>query len=160
NPSVDLNTLDGNNVTDFGYVFGQFMDHDMDLTLDGGASLPIAVSSTDPIGPNALPFTRSQTDPTTGTGTDNPAHHPTDVTSYFDLPHVYGSDQATADALRTFSGGKMKTSPGNMLPYLNTNYFTAAQLAVFNADAGGPQNAGGLPITQLFATGDVRGNEN
>ena len=53
-----------------------------------------------------------------------------------------------------------KTSPGNMLPYLNTTYFTAAQLAVFNSIAGGMQDATGVPTTALFATGDVRGNEN
>ena len=31
-PSTDINTVDGNGMTDFGYTFGQFMDHDMDLT--------------------------------------------------------------------------------------------------------------------------------
>src|SRR5262249_25434337 len=84
NPSQDLNTVDQQGLSDFGYVFGQFMDHDMDLTRDGGASLPIAVAAGDPIGPNALPFTRSQTDPNTGTSTSNPAQQVNDVTSFLD----------------------------------------------------------------------------
>ncbi len=86
----------------------------------------------DPIGPDPLPFTRSLTDPATGTSTSNPAQQVTTVTSYFDLSQVYGSTQAVADALRTFSGGQLKTSPGNMLPYDNTTYFTAAQIAALN----------------------------
>ena len=32
NLTQDLTTVDGNNLSDFGYAFGQFMDHDMDLT--------------------------------------------------------------------------------------------------------------------------------
>src|SRR5437867_4257132 len=60
NPSQDLNTVDQNSLSDFGYVFGQFIDHDLDLTPDGGATFPIPVASEDPIGPAALPFTRSQ----------------------------------------------------------------------------------------------------
>ena len=30
---------------------------------------------------------------------------------------VYGSDAAAAAALRTFSGGKLKTSAGDLLPF-------------------------------------------
>src|SRR4051812_9918380 len=39
NPAEDLASVDQNSLTDYGYAFGQFMDHDMDLTLDGGASM-------------------------------------------------------------------------------------------------------------------------
>ena len=59
NTAQDIATVDGNSVSDYGYAFGQFMDHDLDLTLDGGESMPIAVAANDPIGPNAMPFTRS-----------------------------------------------------------------------------------------------------
>jgi peroxidase len=159
-PSQDLATLDANELTDFGYVFGQFMDHDMDNTPTGDVVDNIAVSPGDPIGPAALPFTRSITDPSTGTSTSNPTQQPNEVTSYLDLSQIYGSDQATADALRTFSGGQLKTSAGNMLPYLTTNYFTAAQLTQLNAYLGGEQNQGPLSMSSLFATGDIRGNEN
>ena len=43
NPSQDLNTVDQQSLSDFGYAFGQFIDHDMDLTPDGRThSFPIA----------------------------------------------------------------------------------------------------------------------
>jgi hypothetical protein len=155
-PSQDLNTVDQNSLSDFGYVWGQFIDHDMDLTPDGGASFPIPVAPGDPIGPNPLPFTRSQFDPATGTSTSNPRQQVNAVTSFLDLSQVYGSTQTVADALRTHVGGLMKTSPGNMLPYANSTYFTPAQLAALGMQNG----SGAVPDSQLFATGDVRGNEN
>ena len=34
NPSQDINTVDQQSLSDFGYAFGQFMNHDMDLTPD------------------------------------------------------------------------------------------------------------------------------
>jgi hypothetical protein len=160
NPSQDLSTYDGRSLTDFNYTFGQFVDHDLDLTPDGGSEFDIPVAANDSIGPNNLAFTRSQYDPATGTSTTNPRQQVTDVTSYLDLSQVYGSDAATADALRSHVGGQLKTSPGNMLPYFNSTYFTASQLAAINATVGGMANAGPLPSTSLFATGDTRGNEN
>jgi peroxidase len=156
NPTQDIATIDQNSLSDFGYAFGQFMDHDMDLTPDGGASFPIPVSSSDPIGPDALPFTRSQTDPDTGTSTSNPAQQVTEVTAYLDLSQVYGSTTVVANALRTFKGGLLKTSPGNMLPYDNATYFTTAQIAALNM----ANDAQEVTQSKLFATGDVRGNEN
>src|SRR4051812_33558094 len=67
--STDVNTVDQNGLSDFGYTGGQFLDHDMDLTLDGGAAFnipadtnhPAGSASPDPIG--SLLFTRSQFDP-------------------------------------------------------------------------------------------------
>ena len=155
-PSQDIQTVDQNSLSDFGYAFGQFMDHDMDLTPDGGASFPIAVAAGDPIGPQPLAFTRSQTDPSTGTSTDNPLQQVNTITSYLDLSQVYGSTQVVADALRTFQGGLLKTSPGNMLPYDNTTYFTTAQIAALNM----ANDAQAVPESSLFAAGDVRANEN
>lgn len=152
----DVETLDQNSLSDFGYAFGQFMDHDLDNTPDGGAEMDIAVAAGDPIGPESLPFTRSLTDPSTGTSTSNPAQQITTVTSYFDLSQVYGSSQEVADALRTFSGGLLKTSPGNMLPYDNTTYFTQAQIAALNME----NDSQAVPESDLFAAGDVRANEN
>jgi peroxidase len=156
NPSQDILTVDRRSLADFGYAFGQFMDHDLDLTPDGGASFPIAVAANDPIGPAALPFTRSETDPATGTSAQNPLQQVTVVTSYFDLSQVYGSSEVVADALRTFQNGLLKTSPGNMLPYDNETYFTADQIAALNM----ANDAEMVPESSLFAAGDVRANEN
>ena len=133
NPGQDLNTVDQNSLSDFGYAWGQFMDHDMDLTTtNSGEVLSIAA---DPIDPSAMgdqTFVRSTYDPTTGTSTSNPRQQVNSVTSYLDLSQVYGSSAALADAMRTHSGGLMKTSAGNMLPYDNSIYFTPAQLGIIN----------------------------
>jgi peroxidase len=163
NPSQDIQTVDQNSLSDFGYAFGQFIDHDLDLTQGTGASDPISVPVGDPIGgPNDTPlaFQRSATDPATGTSTSNPLQNPTSVTSYLDLSQIYGSDLATDNALRTFSGGQMKTGPGGLPPLDNSTYFTSAQLAAINASVGGMADDGPLPESQMFVTGDTRGNEN
>ena len=167
-PSTDVNTVDGNGLSDFGYSFGQFMDHDMDLTPtqsqpapspnpnnDGVDGFPIPADpthSTDPIG--SLAFTRSVFDPTTGITT--PRQQINAVTSYLDLSNVYGSTQTVADALRTFSGGLLKTSPGNLLPYDSLAYFTQDQINALNM----ANDSGAVSTDQLFAAGDVRANEN
>ena len=75
NTSLDIQTVDQNSLSDFGYSFGQFMDHDMDLTLDNGASDPILVPVGDPIGgtnDTPLAFNRSLWDPATGTSLQQP----------------------------------------------------------------------------------------
>ncbi len=255
-PSTDINTVDGNGLSDFGYSFGQFMDHDMDLTpdqgglpvppgdaaanKDGNDGFPIPVDATNPGDPiGSLAFSRSVFDPTTETsvsitgaswangvatitaantftpgqlvaingvvpaGYNSPgatfvngvitpaapftilsangssftyalATNPGTVTnftgaaastglrqqtnvitSYLDLSQVYGSSQTVSNALRTFSGGLLKTSPGNMLPYDNTNYFTPDQITALNMADSGP-----LPESSIYAAGDVRANEN
>jgi hypothetical protein len=150
----DIATIDQNSLSNFGYAFGQFMDHDMDLTPDTGAPMFIPVAPDDPIGPQPIPFTRSMIDPTTGV--NSPAEQVNVVTSYLDLSQVYGSSQVVSDALRLFQGGLLKTSPGNMLPYLNSTYFTPEQIAALNM----ANDAQAVPDTDLFATGDRRGNEN
>jgi peroxidase len=163
NPSQDIATVDQNSLSDFGYAFGQFIDHDLDLTQGTGASDPISVPVGDPIGgPNDTPlaFQRSATDPATGTSTSNPLQNPTSVTSYLDLSQVYGSDLATDNALRTMSGGQMKTSPGGLPPLDNLTYFSATQLTQINASVGGMADDGPSPESQMFVTGDTRGNEN
>lgn len=156
NPSADLASVDQNSLSDFGYAFGQFIDHDLDNSPDGTTALDIPVAAGDPIGPGPLVLLRSITDPTTGTGTGNPAQQTNAVTSYLDLSQVYGSSQAVADALRTFSGGLLKTSPGNMLPYDNTTYFTQDQINALDM----ANDVQAVPQGQLFAAGDVRANEN
>lgn len=62
--------------------------------------------------------------------------------SYMDLSAVYGETEARARALRSFVDGRMKTSPGNRLP--------------FNVDnlANGPSNS-----SAFYAAGDGRANE-
>jgi hypothetical protein len=156
-----LNNLGGpqtKDISDFGYLWGQFIDHDMDLTPTGsGQSFNIPADPTRPADLMGVePFTRSTFDPATGTSKSNPRQQVNADTSYLDLSQVYGSSQVVADALRTFHGGLMKTSPGGLLPYDNTTYFTPDQITALNM----ANDAMQVPESSLFAAGDVRANEN
>src|SRR5581483_4806579 len=146
-PSQDLNTIDQNSLSDFGYAWGQFLDHDMDLTTtNSGELLSILADPNDPSHMGSQTFERSTYDLTTGTSTSNPRQQVHSVTSFLHLSQVYGSSTAIADALRTHVGGLLKTSPGNMLPYDNSTYFTSAQLAAINM----ANDSEAVPTQNLF----------
>ena len=141
------------------YAWGQFIDHDLDLTPTGTDPLNIPVPTGDPsfdpnsTGTQVIPTTRSITDPNTGTSTSNPLQQVTVITSWMDGSMIYGSDAATAASLRTFQGGHLKTGPGDLLPLNNSQNFPNGTLPMAN-------DAGIVPNDQLFAAGDVRANEN
>ena len=158
NPSQDIQTVNQSSLSDFGYAWGQFIDHDMDLTPTGSGQFDnIAADPNDPSGMATQTFERSTFDPATGTSTSNPRQQVNVDTSYLDLSNVYGSTQAVANALRTFSGGQLKTSDNGLeLPLNNSTYFTPAQIAALNM----ANDSQLLPESQLFAAGDVRANEN
>ena len=141
------------NLTDMVYVFGQFLDHDITRTIETtGDSQPITVPAGDPqfdptsSGTVTIPFTRSTFAEKSNKATSVRQQNNW-VTSFIDGSQVYGSDADRARALRTMSGGLMKTSAGNMLP------FNTAGLANDN-------DAHQVADTQLFLAGDVRANEN
>src|SRR5262249_22503761 len=93
-PSQDVNTVDGQSLSDFGYAFGQFIDHDLDLTpTNPNETLQILADPNDPSQMGNQTFDRSLFDPSTGTSTSNPRQQTNAVTSYLDLSNVYGSTQ-------------------------------------------------------------------
>ncbi len=134
------------NSSDYLWQWGQFVDHDLDLT-----------PSIDPLEPFDIPVPQGDAsfDPD-GTGTKvieldrslyqmiNGIREQINVnTAYIDASQVYGSDDARALELRKLDGsGEMKTSEGNLLPY-NEHGFP------------------NLPDTSAgyFLAGDVRSNE-
>ncbi|MGE0378161.1 MAG: peroxidase family protein [Planctomycetaceae bacterium] len=130
---------------DYLWAWGQFLDHDLDLTsahVDNGTADIDVVDAGDLLAPGPLFFSRS--DFAVGTGTLGvPRRQHNEITAFIDASNVYGSDDTRAAALRTFIGGQLKTSAGDMLP--------------FNVD--GLPNAGGTGANQFLA-GDVRANEN
>ncbi len=259
----DINTVNGNGLSNFGYTWGQFIDHDMDLTptqsgkitsaswssANGGtATITVATGifdianspnvadtiviagmtpagyngtfvvlssvgtlsgttvtyaltadpgsatvlgtitdNTSKDGKNGFPIPKDPfhdglgptgpsevVDPIAGLGMDRSLYNPaTGVagpreqinvsTSYLDLSQTYGSTNAVAAALRTGSGGLLKSSPGfdgipgtkdDLLPFYTAAYFTGAELAAI-----GMGNDVHLPGTVLFAAGDPRANE-
>ena len=105
NPGQDLTTIDTNNLSDFGYVWGQFIDHDMDLTPSASGEFDnIVADPNDPSQMGTQTFERSSYDPNTGTSPSDPRQQINAVTSFLDLSQVYGSTSDIANALRTNSG--------------------------------------------------------
>jgi hypothetical protein len=138
------------NMSDMIYAWGQFIDHDLDLTPQGTSEyIPITIPADDTVFTpgSQMPVFRAEYDPKTGTSVSNPREQPNYVTSFLDGSVIYGSDTATANALRTFVGGQLKTSAGNLLP------FNTEGLPIEN-------DTKQLPDTQLYLGGDIRANEN
>lgn len=143
------NTPNARNLSDMVWQWGQFLDHDLDLTPAGGVE--VAMISTDPGDPQFLgtpiAFTRSIYD--AGTGIVNARQQPNQISSYLDGSMIYGSDQGRADGLRTMSGGRLRTSAhatGDLLPFNTTGL----------SNDNGPF---GTPANQMFVAGDIRANE-
>ena len=151
-------------LTDWIVQWGQFVTHDMVLTLNDAANNELSDGSTadfsiaindphDPLGPNPIPFNRSDFD--AGTGTPDLVDSPfgprpnwreqiNSVTSYIDASNVYGSDEVRAAALRTFVDGKLELDADGLLP-LNTD----------GLDNDDPLRLG----DKLYLAGDIRANE-
>ena len=135
--------------SDFLWVWGQFVDHDMDLTNTAQPAEPfdISVPRGDPFfdpsssGHVKIGFNRSAWEPGTGTSRLNPRRQMNSITSWIDASTVYGSDTERADALRA-GKGKLRMSRGRMLP----------------KNTAGLPNAGGTSAS-LYLAGDVRANE-
>ena len=114
------------------YAWGQFIDHDIDLTGTGTTeAFNVVVPTGDPYfdpngtGTQVISLNRTPVAPGTGTSAANPRQQLNEITSWLDGSMVYGSDDATALSLRTMSGGKMKTSEGNLLPLDENGFFLA-----------------------------------
>lgn len=145
--------LDDRYMTAFVYAWGQFIDHDLDLTngATGAQAQPfnVQVPKGDPYfdpagtGTKLIYLNRSEYDPATGTSRANPRQQFNEITAYLDGSVVYGSDPTRAAALREFAGGRLKTSSGN-LPPLNT------------AGLPNANDAHLFPDNQLYLAGDVR----
>ena len=136
--------------TNFVWLWGQFMDHDITFSEDRAEPANIKIPRGDDIfdpqstGMAEMFFNRAINDPATGTSTDNPRQQLNKITGWIDASTVYGSDSERANALRTNDGtGKLKTSPGNFLPY--------NELGLPNFRFRGPD---------FFLAGDERANEN
>lgn len=143
----------GSGLSDWVWQWGQFMDHDLDLTGEFTPAQPanIPVPAGDPFfdpgntGTQVIGFNRSNYDPATGTGPANPRQQMNQVTSWIDASNVYGSDAGRASWLRTGAGGRLKTTAsanGDLMPF----------------NDGTQANAGGMG-TNMFVAGDVRSNE-
>ncbi|MGZ5127641.1 MAG: peroxidase family protein, partial [Burkholderiales bacterium] len=117
------------------YAWGQFIDHDLDLSMSDGVShIDIAVPQGDPtfaLG-TTIPLTRAVIDPATGTP-GHPATAVNSISGWLDASMVYGSDATTAASLR-MPDGHMKTSEGNNLPIVDGMFAAGDVRAAENPD--------------------------
>ena len=151
------------NLSDYTWVFGQFIDHDITLSEDSDELAMIPVDFPDPhfnpggAIPNVfIPMKRNKVMEGTGTDVNNPRQHFNEITAWIDGSAVYGSDAFRANWLRSFQGGRLKVSTGNMLPY---NTISGEFDDEVDIDA--PFMADGVGFaTRLFVGGDIRANEN
>lgn len=104
------------------YAWGQFIDHDLDLMRsDGVTSIAIDIPAGDPVlQGTTIPMTRTVIDPLTGVA-GRPAAAVNSISGWLDGSMVYGSDAATASALRT-ADGHLLTSAGANLPIVNGQF--------------------------------------
>ena len=152
--------MDPLNLSDFVWVFGQFIEHDIVFVEDSeNEYLSITVPEDDEVfAPNSDIFMlRSQKIEGTGTDINNPRQYRNSVTSYLDLSSVYGCDEARSKWLRESDGsGKLKTSQGNLLPW-NT---PSGEFNDTDLSTAIPSMIDKLNNQRLFVAGDVRANEN
>lgn len=128
--------------------FGQFIDHDTDITPEGEEVVTVTI--TDDI-IDSIDFHRSQH--VEGTGADGgvPREHPNLLTAFLDSSNVYGSRPEVTAALRSDggTGPYLLTSKGDFLPTLGQLGDSAPDGIVAGGDS-----------PDLFVAGDVRVNEN
>ncbi len=149
--------------SDYVWVFGQFIDHDITL-IKGDAAEPLIIPVPtcdeyfDPecTGQSIIPMSRAAERAGTGTSIENPREYVNSISSFIDASNVYGSDSERAAYLRSFTEGKLRMSEGDLLPF-NTidgefnsgRDFFAPEMDMVNPTA-----------TKWFVAGDVRANEN
>ncbi len=137
------------NLSDLTWMWGQFIDHDIDLSITDPAAgtAPIPTPASDVLGPGPIPFTRSKFVLAPG-NSGLRREQVNEITSYIDASVVYGSDAARAAALRTDNGvgARLIVGASNLLP-LNTTGLAN-------------DNPTPTPGNQLFVAGDIRANEN
>ena len=150
------------NLSDYVWVFGQFIDHDLGLTPDGNEPAFIEVPAGDPWfdpqreGRAIIPMMRNVFGAGTGDSQENPRQHPNMITAFIDGSAVYGSSEEMAAWLRTFESGKLKVSAGNLLPY---NTIDGEFESAIDSTAPHMDNPTGIS-EKIFVAGDARANEN
>jgi peroxidase len=103
------------------YVFGQFVDHDIDLeeTPTTSAPINIVVPPGDPVfkAGTVIAMTRDTRSPVTNTIINT-------VAGYLDLSQLYGSTVAIAASLRNADGTLRSSDNGQALPVVNDTFVT------------------------------------
>jgi hypothetical protein len=161
------NVFSESGVTQWGFAWGQFMDHTFGLRQEtGGEPRPLAFDSGDPLEDfidtvGGIPFNRTPAAPGTGTGTVVREQINT-VSSYIDGFSVYGGTEPRLEWLRegpvdgnlSNNAARLLLGPDSLLPRRDARGNVATAPAM---DA--PGRLAATPGRAMVA-GDVRANEN
>ena len=162
----DQSHPDSQGLSDYNWLWGQFITHDIDHTTTQDGRTPdqdqpdtayIPISEDDEwMGyPGGLQMRFFRSLVVNGTGNGDPLNqreHPNTITTWIDGSVVYGSDEGRADWLREHIGGRMKVSEfeeGDLLPQAN-----------YAEDPTTPgMSFAGFNFSNSFVAGDGRANE-
>lgn len=164
--SGGLDIFSERNLSQWGWVWGQFLDHTFGRAEPGTEEAPIPFDSSDPLEIHEdtlgeIPFARSAVAPGTGTGPGNPREQINTVNSFIDAQALYGGSAQRLEWMRTGpdDGDPAQEGPTLLLPgqYLPTatargDAATAPEMETEGALAESPQDA--------VVAGDIRANEN
>ena len=160
------NLFSENGVTQWAFVWGQFLDHTFGLReTEGGDAAPLSFDESDPLegfvnDMGVIDFSRSAAAP--GTGENSPREQLNTVSSYIDAWAVYGGSEERLEWLRE---GPVDGDMSNNSAYLlltEDGYLPDSAARDEGADAPDMQLMGrlmGSPDDAVIA-GDVRANEN
>ncbi|NTS75558.1 peroxidase [Catenovulum sp. SM1970] len=163
-----------NQLSQMVFQWGQFIDHDLDIDADinqahGNGETVIIDQVLGDLFP-AVHFERSNYDETTGI--DTPREQMNHITAWLDGSMIYGSDIESANWLRSFKKGLLKTSTrineqGEIEHLLPFNTVTGERFDELGApvelDLSAPRMAGDTDRAgqrqAVFVAGDIRANE-
>jgi peroxidase len=164
---VGQNLFSEREVSQWGWLWGQFMDHVFGLAQGGTEQANIPFNQNDPLEGfrnsfGSISFTREAAAPGSGTSIFNPREAVNTVSSYIDAWNVYGGTNARLEWMRegpvdgnmANNGPKLLLAPGGYLPRATArgNASTAPEMATDGQLAGHPQDRA--------VAGDRRANEN
>jgi len=163
---INQNVFSERSVTQWGWTWGQFLDHTFGLAQGGGPAANIPFNRNDPMETftntlGVIPFSRDAAAPGTGTDTAHPREQINTVSSYIDGFSVYSGSPQRLEWLRDGSvdGDVTNNAPTLMLPggYLPTrdargDPASAPEMAIDGRLRANPNKA--------MVAGDVRANEN
>lgn len=144
--TTPVESIDG--LTNMCWVWGQFLDHELDLTDTNSSD---ASNMTTPLSDDYPSYTILFDRSKFCDGVSTPRQQKNEISAFLDATNVYGSSNERISKLRKYDGsGKLKTvtaDNGELLP-------------IYNVDGLANAMPGGSTASDFFLVGDVRGNEN
>src|SRR6266545_3917613 len=160
---IHVNVFSERGVTQWGNVWGQFVDHNIGHRDEAGTAANLPFNANDPMESfrntlGVIPFNRSVAAP--GTGVNNARQHLNTETSFLDAEAVYGPSDTRLDWLRT---GTVDGNPdNNSATLLLPNSYLPRANARGNAAAAPTMAVDGRLLSnpgRATVAGDVRTNE-